>query len=100
MKHTPEPWTFYPPIMEDKNGTIMGGHPRCESIIATIHHPIGEDETLEDNAALINAAPIMFAALKQISTIMMGSKAQMENQIRFARTTANQAIRKVEETNA
>jgi len=39
----------------------------------------------------------LLEALRQISTILEGSKAQMKNQIRFAKNTAEQAIRHAEE---
>ena len=51
----------------------------------------------EANARLIAAAPELLDALKSIATIVKGSKAQMENQISFARRTATEAIRKVGE---
>ena len=94
MSHTPGPWTYYPPIMDDKTGVIINVGAREESIIATLHHPLGEGETLDANARLITESLNMLKALEQIATIVTGSKAQMENQIAFARRTANEAIRK------
>ena len=44
----------------------------------------------EQNAELLEA-------LRQISSIVKGSKPQMENQIDFARRTATEAIRKAKE---
>jgi len=90
MSHTPGPWTYYPPIMDDKTGVIINVGAREESIIATLHHPLGEGETLDANARLIAAAPDLLLCLKMLII-------DMEHLVPDGNTTiamAKEAIRK------
>ena len=101
--HTPGPW-------EVRDDEIVAGF--CRDMVIAIVRPVSPlpydyhndtqpEHSAEANARFIvtacNCHKVVVMALRQISTIMEGSKAQMENQIQFARSTAKQAIRIVEE---
>lgn len=97
MNHTPGPWKWDGDDLwhigisyDDKNDPHL--YTGINKDTELDHSPI-----LKANARLIASAPELLEALKQIQTIVMGSKAQMENQIRFVWSTARKAITKAQE---
>ncbi len=66
VRHTPGPWTLYPPSVIGHADVLFGPARGDNHGCATILSAVGHYEEADANARLIAAAPELFAALKAL----------------------------------